>query len=132
MNISTLRSIVLMIIGPRRPAATKVQRRTSGIDDGVWTPLLSAYREKEKFHERDAMPSGEIMTNSADAAFLRSLGWSDFFASQIEPHEIGLAPKRIAEVHRARLSAISDAGPVKLSLATYANTADFAVGDWVL
>jgi len=94
--------------------------------------LLSAYREKEIFHERDAMPLVEIVTNPADAAFLGSLGWSDFFASQIEPHEISLAPRRIAEVHRARLSAMSGAGPVKLSLATYANTADFAVGDWVL
>jgi ribosome biogenesis GTPase len=90
------------------------------------------HRYKEKFLERDITPSGEIMTNSAYAPFLTSLGWSDFFASQIEPHEIGLAPKRIAEVHRARLSAITDAGPVKLTLATYANTADFAVGDWVL
>ncbi|MBP1859320.1 ribosome small subunit-dependent GTPase A [Rhizobium herbae] len=72
------------------------------------------------------------MTESADTAFLASLGWSDFFASQIEPHETDLIPRRIAEVHRARLSGISAAGPVRLGLAHKINTADFAVGDWVL
>lgn len=72
------------------------------------------------------------MTERVGTAFLQSLGWSDFFASQIEPHETGLVPRRIAEVHRARLSAISDGGPVRLALAHKTNTADFAVGDWVL
>ncbi|OBZ95137.1 GTPase RsgA [Pararhizobium polonicum] len=72
------------------------------------------------------------MTQSVDTAFLASLGWSDFFASQIAPDEIDLVPLRIAEVHRARLTAISAAGPVRLPLAHKINTADFAVGDWVL
>ncbi len=39
---------------------------------------------------------------------------------------------RIATVHRARMTAISQTGPVKLVLAAHANTGDFAVGDWVL
>lgn len=39
---------------------------------------------------------------------------------------------RIATVHRARLTAESTFGPVKLTLPAQANTADHAVGDWVL
>nr|WP_323010871.1 ribosome small subunit-dependent GTPase A [Paracoccus sp. (in: a-proteobacteria)] len=39
---------------------------------------------------------------------------------------------RIATVHRARLTAESTSGPVRLTLSAQANTADYAVGDWVL
>jgi ribosome biogenesis GTPase len=63
---------------------------------------------------------------------LSSLGWSDFFEDQLEPHEAGLAPHRIATVHRARLTAISQTGPVGLTLPVHRQTGDFAVGDWVL
>ena len=65
-------------------------------------------------------------------ASLSSLGWSDFFASQLQPHEAGLAPMRIARVHRARLTAISATGSVDLTLPVHATTGDFTVGDWVL
>ncbi|PJN94629.1 GTPase RsgA, partial [Amaricoccus sp. HAR-UPW-R2A-40] len=37
---------------------------------------------------------------------LADLGWSDFFADQVEPDEAGLAPMRVATVHRARLTAM--------------------------
>ena len=63
---------------------------------------------------------------------LDSLGWSAFFADQLEPSENGLAPCRIAAVHRSSLTAKSEAGDVKLTLPPHANTGDFAVGDWVL
>jgi ribosome biogenesis GTPase len=75
------------------------------------------------------------MKNSSDearATSLSRLGWSDFFADQIDRDEADLAPMRIATVHRARLTAISELGPVKLVLPVHANTGDFAVGDWVL
>lgn len=39
---------------------------------------------------------------------------------------------RIATVHRARMTAESVQGPVRLKLPPLANTADYAVGDWVL
>ena len=39
---------------------------------------------------------------------------------------------RIATVHRSRMTAESEVGPVKLSLLSKSNTTDFAVGDWVL
>jgi ribosome biogenesis GTPase len=63
---------------------------------------------------------------------LARLGWSDFFASQIEPEEAGLAPRRIAAVHRARITAVDANGPVALDLPVNANTSHYAVGDWVL
>lgn len=73
------------------------------------------------------------MTDIPDATVsLASLGWSDFFADQIELHEASLAPRRIAGVHRDRLNALSQTGPVELMLAVHSSTADFAVGDWVL
>jgi ribosome biogenesis GTPase / thiamine phosphate phosphatase len=72
------------------------------------------------------------LTNSHLHSALELLGWSDFFADQIRPVEADLAPRRVASVHRARIEAIDVTGPVKLELPSDANTADFAVGDWVL
>ncbi|NTF08963.1 ribosome small subunit-dependent GTPase A [Agrobacterium rubi] len=63
---------------------------------------------------------------------LDMLGWSDFFADQIKPSEAHLMPARVASVHRARIDAISVKGPRPLELPPNSNTADFAVGDWVL
>jgi ribosome biogenesis GTPase / thiamine phosphate phosphatase len=63
---------------------------------------------------------------------LTALGWSAFFDEQLDPVEAGLARMRVAIVHRARVTAESQSGPVKLNLPSQANTADFAVGDWVL
>ncbi len=63
---------------------------------------------------------------------LTDLGWSAFFADQITPDDAGLEQMRIATVHRARMSAIAQSGPVKLVLPHQISTADYAVGDWVL
>ncbi|MCB4803052.1 ribosome small subunit-dependent GTPase A [Methylobacterium brachiatum] len=60
------------------------------------------------------------------------LGWSAFFEEQREPQEAALAAMRIATVHRARLTALSSAGPVELALPIHTKTSAFAVGDWVL
>ncbi|WP_245531310.1 ribosome small subunit-dependent GTPase A [Asticcacaulis biprosthecium] len=60
------------------------------------------------------------------------LGWTDFFADQVTADEAHLIPCRIAQVHRARLSGLSSAGPVRLNLPVHANTGEYAVGDWVL
>ena len=76
-----------------------------------------------------------IVTEHLDTAWPRSLfrlGWSDFFEEQRGSGEAALGPRRIAEVHRARLTAVSEIGPVKLTLPVHTNTGDFAVGDWVL
>ncbi|MGU3362320.1 ribosome small subunit-dependent GTPase A [Methylobacterium sp. M6A4_1b] len=63
---------------------------------------------------------------------LADLGWSTFFADQRRPEEAALLPQRVATVHRARMSALSEAGAVKLMLPVHTNTGDYAVGDWVL
>ena len=67
-----------------------------------------------------------------DSRSLAALGWSEFFAVQRGPDETDYTRMRIATVHRSRMTAESEAGPVKLSLPPQINTADFAVGDWVL
>ena len=63
---------------------------------------------------------------------LADLGWTEFFEEQREPRDAGLSPARIATIHRARLTALTETGMVKLILPVHANTGDFAVGDWVL
>lgn len=68
----------------------------------------------------------------APGAPLADLGWSAFFADQVEPDEAGLAPMRIATVHRARLTAMDGAAQLRLTLPLHAQTTNFAVGDWVL
>lgn len=75
------------------------------------------------------------MTDHFDAAhrlFLTRLGWSDFFDDQLAPGDAGLLPGRIATLHRARMTAITQGGQVALDLPPHTNTGDFAVGDWVL
>lgn len=75
-----------------------------------------------------------VVTDSSDqlTMALAALGWSSFFDDQLEPDEESLARMRIATVHRARMTAESAFGPVKLNLPNQASTADYAVGDWVL
>ena len=63
---------------------------------------------------------------------LPGLGWSEFFASQLEPDEDHLLPCRIAKVHRTGVRAIAALGPIKLMLPVHVSTAELAVGDWVL
>lgn len=63
---------------------------------------------------------------------LANLGWSDFFEDQREPHEAGFAPMRIAAIHRSRLTALSEAGSVEVTLAVRAGAGDVTVGDWIL
>ena len=63
---------------------------------------------------------------------LTALGWSEFFADQTETDETGLVPMRIATVHRDRMTADTGKGQIRLVLPPRANTADYAVGDWVL
>jgi len=63
---------------------------------------------------------------------LASLGWSRFFAEQLEPADVGLVPVRIAAVHRSRLMAETGAGKLRLEFPADLAAMDFAVGDWVL
>lgn len=72
------------------------------------------------------------LTQSSEAEFRASLGWTEFFAEQVEPAERNLVAARIAEVHRSRLSVAHPDGPLRLTLAPRTITAGFAVGDWVL
>jgi ribosome biogenesis GTPase len=63
---------------------------------------------------------------------LVDLGWSAFFGDQLLPDEARALPVRIANIHRTRISGISQIGLIRLVLPARSNTGDFAVGDWVL
>ena len=85
-------------------------------------------------HPPKAGATETTVTHSSDqpSRSLAALGWSAFFDDQLEAGENTLARMRIATVHRARMTAESVCGPVKLELPVHANTTDHAVGDWVL
>lgn len=70
--------------------------------------------------------------STGQAGYLESLGWSPFFAGQVEADEARLARSRIDAVHRSRLSALTDAGQVEIVLPAHTDTSDYAVGDWIL
>lgn len=64
---------------------------------------------------------------------LKSLGWSAEFLRQLDIDEIGvLPPARVIAVHRDRLDALTEAGPVRLHLPPGLSAGEVAVGDWVL
>lgn len=75
---------------------------------------------------------GPPLTRLTDTAALDRLGFAAFFADQVGPDESHLLVRRISSVHRDRVDAIDGSGPAALELAPNANTADYAVGDWVL
>lgn len=72
-------------------------------------------------------PSAAIRTCS-----FSDLGWTAFFERQRSSDEADLVPRRISAVHRARLTGLSENGPVGLFIPPLTNTGLFAVGDWVL
>jgi ribosome biogenesis GTPase / thiamine phosphate phosphatase len=63
---------------------------------------------------------------------LASLGWSNFFLSQLEDHELTLTPLRLSGVHRSRIEGLSALGPMTLPLTGALSAGDLAIGDWVL
>ncbi|TCS54748.1 ribosome biogenesis GTPase [Primorskyibacter sedentarius] len=63
---------------------------------------------------------------------LPSLGWASFFEEQLGPDDSGQLPLRVATVHRSRMTGLSTIGTVRVGLPAHVNTAQFAVGDWVL
>ena len=63
---------------------------------------------------------------------LPSLGWASFFEEQLGPDDRGQVPLRVAIVHRSRMTGLSTIGTVRVGLPAHVNTAQFAVGDWVL
>ncbi|SHH26089.1 ribosome small subunit-dependent GTPase A [Cognatishimia maritima] len=60
---------------------------------------------------------------------LQDLGWSSFFARQIDSD--ALQPARVSEVHRSSVTALSTNGSLRL-LSPDHSIGEIAVGDWVL
>ncbi len=70
---------------------------------------------------------------TSDACTLADLGWTADLQSQLDEQEgTAHAPARISAVHRDRVSALAEAGPVLLTLPPELSAGDLAVGDWVL
>lgn len=64
---------------------------------------------------------------------LVDLGWAQDFVGQLDPSEVGATtPCRISAVHRNRVDAIGEAGPMSLVPPAGLPTAEIAVGDWAL
>lgn len=63
---------------------------------------------------------------------LRPLGWQSFFQDQLTEDDLGFSPLRIDAVHRGRLTALSDQGQTRIELPPRSDTAEYAVGDWIL
>jgi len=63
---------------------------------------------------------------------LDALGWNSFFADQVAAAETALLPLRVDAIHRARLTGLSGREQLEIELPARTNTAEFAVGDWVL
>lgn len=72
------------------------------------------------------------MTGLHEQAALAQLGFDAFFADQVTAEEAELVVRRVSSVHRDRLDAIDAGGPVPTELPPNSNTANFAVGDWLL
>lgn len=60
------------------------------------------------------------------------LGWHSFLEDQLAATEVELARLRIDAIHRGRLTGLSDSGQFEIGLPVRTDTAEFAVGDWVL
>ena len=61
------------------------------------------------------------------------LGWSAFYTSQLEVEEFEAAtPARVSAVHRTQIAALTETGPISLSLDPGMSSGEIAVGDWVL
>lgn len=72
------------------------------------------------------------VTASSETDRLKRLGWSDTFAEQLAPDESDLHILRVSSVHRSRIDVIDVNGAADVVLPPNTNTADFAVGDWIL
>lgn len=67
------------------------------------------------------------------SAILADLGWGPDFQSQLDPEELdSAAPCRISAVHRSRVDALGEGGPMSLVTPPGLSTAEIAVGDWAL
>ena len=63
---------------------------------------------------------------------LGQLGWDSFFEDQLADGEAELSALRVDGVHRARLSGLVGPDQFGIDLPARTDTAEFAVGDWVL
>lgn len=117
---------------PPFPPANICYTATAIKPDRARMNALSIPSPAERISRRLKPNSDQVLTSNTPPSPLELLGWSEFFADQVKSDEADLVAWRIASVHRARVEAIDVSGPVEIEMPANANTADFAVGDWVL
>ena len=66
------------------------------------------------------------------SGLLGQLGWDSFFQDQLADGEAELSALRVDGVHRARLTGLVGPDQFDIDLPARTDTAEFAVGDWVL
>jgi ribosome biogenesis GTPase len=70
-------------------------------------------------------PQGEL-------GHLGQLGWRSFFEDQLAASDAGLLRLRVDAIHRGRLTGLNGTEQLEIGLPTRTDTAEYAVGDWVL
>ncbi|MBK3745325.1 ribosome small subunit-dependent GTPase A [Paraburkholderia aspalathi] len=66
------------------------------------------------------------------SGYLGQFGWHSFFEDQLAGTEAELLRLRIDAIHRGRLTGLSGAEQFEIDLPARTDTAEYAVGDWVL
>lgn len=100
-------------------------RSSTQVGEKPWKKIENPLWQPNRMRNENC-PSSHLSSS------LKLLGWSEFFADQVQTSEAHLVLGRIASVHRARIEAIDVTGPVGLTLPANSNSADYAVRDWVL
>ncbi|MGB3339199.1 MAG: GTPase RsgA, partial [Devosia sp.] len=73
-----------------------------------------------------------VHTPSGAPGQLGHLGWHSFFEDQLAASDAGLLRLRVDAIHRGRLTGLDGAKQLEIDLPPRTDTAEFAVGDWVL
>lgn len=74
----------------------------------------------------------QTIVPDAKPDFLGNLGWDSFYEDQLGAGEAELLRLRVDAVHRGRMTGLSGSDQYAISLPARVDTAEFAVGDWVL
>lgn len=73
-----------------------------------------------------------VHPSNEHAGYIGKLGWHSFFEDQLADTETELARLRVDAIHRARMTGLFGSQQFEIDLPARADTAEYAVGDWVL
>lgn len=91
------------------------------------------WKRFQKLKNIELQASSLVIHPTADeTACLKQLGWDSFFEEQVEDTEAHLLRMRIDTVHRGRMTGLIGFKQFRIDMPARTNTAEYAVGDWVL